>query len=276
MIQISAILLTKNGEDLIADCLDSVSFCDEIIVIDDKSTDRTVDIATHLGAKVISYDAPSFAEKRNFGLKKAKGKWVLYIDVDERISQELQGSILHVVDGRHSGKRSASRISYDSTDVSDSGQARMTNDIVAYRFQRKNFYFGNHQWPTLELLPRLFLKSSLQEWYGDVHETPIVRGETDDLDGYLLHYTHRDLTSMVAKTIMWSEVEARLRFNANHPRMSWWRFPRVMTTAFVDSYVKQKGYKAGTVGLIESMYQAFSMFITYARLWEMQQNSTKK
>ncbi len=251
MIQVSAILLTKNGEDLIADCLDSVSFCDEILVVDDKSTDRTVDIATHLGAKVISYDAPSFAEKRNFGLKKAKGKWVLYIDVDERISPELQSSIKQKIEQKGT-------------------------DIVAYRFQRKNFYFGNHEWPTIEHLPRLFLKSALQEWYGDVHETPIVRGETSDLDGYLLHYTHRDLTSMVAKTIMWSEVEARLRFNANHPRMSWWRFPRVMVTAFVDSYIKQKGYKAGTTGLIESMYQAFSMFITYARLWEMQQNSTKK
>ena len=76
---------------------------------------------------------------------------------------------------------------------------------------------------------------------------------------------------MVAKTINWSQIEAELRFKSNHPPMSWWRFIRVIITGFVNSYFIQKGYKAGTAGLVESIYQAFSMFITYARLWEMQQ-----
>ena len=75
---------------------------------------------------------------------------------------------------------------------------------------------------------------------------------------------------MVNKTLAWSKIDAELRFKSGHPRMTWWRFPRVMLTAFFDSYIKQGGWKVGTIGLIESLYQSYSIFITYARLWEMQ------
>ncbi len=76
---------------------------------------------------------------------------------------------------------------------------------------------------------------------------------------------------MVDNTLVWSEIEANLRLATGHPPVTWWRIPRVMTTTFFDYYVFQNGWRIGTVGLIESMYQAFSTFITYARLWEMQQ-----
>ena len=75
---------------------------------------------------------------------------------------------------------------------------------------------------------------------------------------------------MISKTIEWSQIEAELRFNANHPKITWWRFPRVMLSAFFDSYIKQGGWRVGTAGIIESIYQAFSIFITYAKLWEKQ------
>jgi glycosyltransferase involved in cell wall biosynthesis len=250
MTKISVIILTKNVEGLIADCIDSVSFCDEVIVIDDGSTDRTAELAKMLGATVYPLIARSFSERRNFGLKKTKGKWVLYIDADERISSELKEAIVKVIK-EDKGK-------YD-----------------AYKLQRKNFYFGNHEWPYIEHLERLFKRTALKEWQGQLHETATVAGKIGKLDGFLLHYTHRDLTSMVDKTIQWSEVEAELRFNTNHPKMVWWRFFRVMATAFYDSFVKQKGYKAGTAGVVESIYQSFSMFITYARLWEMQEGKVK-
>src|SRR6266550_4183876 len=93
MKNLSAVILTKNAEDLIADCIDSVSFCDEIIIIDDYSTDRTAELAKHLGASVYPYSSESFAKKRNLGLKKAKGKWILYLDVDERVTPELANAI---------------------------------------------------------------------------------------------------------------------------------------------------------------------------------------
>ncbi len=249
MSKISAIIITKNSENLIADCIESISgLADEIIVIDDASTDRTADLAKRLGARVEIHPQThvDFAEKRNLGLKKAKNKWILYIDADERVSSELKESILEVINLRKP-------------------------EYQAFKIRRKNFYFGSHPWPYIEKLERLFNKSSLKGWQGKVHETPLFDGKISELNGYLLHYTHRDLTSMVNKTISWSKIEAELRYKSHHPPVYWWRFPRVMLTAFYNSYVQQKGYKAGTVGLIESTYQAFSIFITYARLWEMQQ-----
>jgi hypothetical protein len=246
MILLSAIIISKNEEDIIADCLDSVRFCGEVILIDNNSTDRTSDIAKSLGAKILKGDTDNFAELRNLGLKAAKGKWVLYIDADERVTPELEKDILEKVQDKKS--------SYSS-----------------YRVLRKNYYLGNFEWPHIEEIQRLFRKSELQEWYGKLHESPKISGETSTLDGFLTHCTHRNLTSMVDKTNKWSEIEADLRFSAHHPKMSWWRFPRVMMTAFLDSYIKQKGYKLGTPGLIESLFQAYSMFITYAKLWERQQ-----
>lgn len=248
--KLSAIILTKNEEAMLADCIDSVSFCDEIVVIDSGSTDRTVEIAKHLGAKVYTCQETTFAARRNMGKEKAKGDWLFYIDADERVTPELRKNIQQVI------------VSGTASD--------------GYRVERRNFYLGKNEWPYRERLERLFKRNSLQEWKGNLHETAVVKGSMGDVEGLLDHYTHRDLTSMLQKTIAWSQMEAELRLKANHPKMTWWRFPRVMLTAFWDSYVRQQGYKAGIVGIIESMYQMFSMFITYARLWEMQQKGERK
>ncbi len=254
MNNISAIIIVKNAEDLITDCLKSVSFCSEIIVVDAGSSDRTIEVARRMNAKVFEHKTQDFSQLRNFGLEKAKGDWVLYVDSDERITEELRESI-------------ESRIM-----PSPRAQAEGNHEsgIGAYKIKRKNFYLGNHEWPYIERLERLFKKSSLKKWRGELHESPIIEGEVGELDGFLMHYTHRNLTEMLEKTIEWSKTEAELRLNTNHPKMTWWRFPRVMISAFLDSYIKQGGWKAETAGLIESIYQSFSMFITYARLWELQ------
>ncbi|EKD68144.1 MAG: hypothetical protein ACD_48C00061G0005, partial [uncultured bacterium] len=85
-----------------------------------------------------------------------------------------------------------------------------------------------------------------------------------------IHYTHRNLELMTAKTNQWSEVEADMLLASHHPLMNELRFIRIMLTKFFDSYIKQGGWKIGTPGLIESLYQAYSYFIIYAKLWEKQ------
>ena len=243
MKKLSAIVIVKNGEDLIGDCLDSLSFCDEIVVIDGGSKDKVLEISAKKGAKIFKHELNDFSLIRNFGLEKAEGEWVLYVDVDERVSPELKENIEKAIEN---------------------------SDFSAYKLLRKNFYLGQNEWPYIEKLERLFKKDKLKGWYGELHESPNIEGKVGEVKGFLFHYTHRDLTSMVYKTAEWSKIEAELRFKSNHPKMSWWRFPRVMISAFLNSYLKQGGYKIGTAGLVESIYQSFSMFITYARLWEMQ------
>lgn len=252
MKKITAVIIAKNQDKLIKQALESVMFCDEIIVIDNGSEDKTKEIAKKY-AKVFDYKTNSFSELRNFGLSKVETDYVLYLDTDERISEELKINIRKVL----------------SKDPEYSG----------FKLLRKNYYLGSskkNEWPYVEKLERLFIKEKLKKWEGELHESPVVEGKIGLLDGYILHFTHRDLESMLEKTINWSETEALLRYNSNHPKITWWRFPRIMITAFLNSYIRQRGYKAGTVGIIESMYQAFSAFITYAKLWEMQNKIKNK
>lgn len=246
MNKLSAIIIAKNEEERIADCLDTLAFCDEIVVVDNNSEDRTSQIAERMGAKVINVDSDNFSELRNMGLHKVSGKWVLYVDADERVDTSLRKSIESVV---------------KSSDF---------DNFNVFKVVRKNFYLGNNEWPKTEEMERLFLQEKLKGWKGMLHESPMIEGRSGKLDGFLLHYTHRDLGQMLKKTIEWSKVEAQLRYDAGHPKMSWWRFPRVMLYAFFDYYILQGGYRVGVVGIIESIYQSFSIFITYARLWEMQ------
>lgn len=249
MSRLTGVVIAKNEEKMIGECLDSLSFCDKILVIDAKSSDHTAEIAKKKGAEVVVFKSSDFSAMRNEALYYVMTEWVLYIDADERVTPDLA--------------------------ITMKGRIGKEDVFAAYRLKRKNFYLGNNEWPYIEHLERLFRKKLLKGWQGELHESPIVDGLVGELDGFLFHYSHRDLTLMLEKTIEWSEVEAKLRLKAGHPKMTWWRFPRVMLTAFLDSYIRQKGWKAGAVGLIESVYQAFSAFITYARLWELQQEKIK-
>jgi glycosyltransferase involved in cell wall biosynthesis len=248
--KLSVIILTLNEEDYIEDCIESVSFADEIIVIDSGSADKTLQKAKAKDAKVYTIPFKDFASQRNEGLSKAKGEWVLYLDADERVSKLLEQEI----------KRSIN----------------INNNISAYKIQRKNYYFGKHEWPNIENHVRLFRKKSLIRWTGKIHESPQYAGPVGTLDGYIFHYTHENLSSMVDKTNQWSEYEAQLLYDADHPPMNILRFAKVMSSKFFDSYIKQSGWKAGKIGIIESMYQAYSYFIVYSKLWEKQLTRDKK
>ena len=249
MTKISAIVIAKNEETMIKDCLESLSFCNEVIVVDNGSTDKTKEIAESLRAKVYEIKTNNFSDLRNFGLEKAEGDWVLYLDADERIDSQLKEEILKAVN-------------------------ESAHDF--YFLKRRNYYLGKNEWPFIEKMQRLFKKQSLSGWKGELHETPITKGSSAVLSGFILHFTHRDLESMVNKTLVWSSIEAITRYNQNHPHITWWRFPRVMLTAFINSYIIQGGFRAKSVGLIESIYQSFSIFITYAKLWELQHKAKNK
>ncbi len=244
---ISAIVLTKNEERQIEICLKSVKFADEIIVIDNESTDQTLAIAKKYTNKIYKQPFTNFSKLRNFGKEKAKNTWVLYVDADEEVTEELSKEIHSVILGSE-------------------------NNIAAYFITRRNFYLGK-EWPIQDKVERLFKKENLLNWYGEVHESPKVEGEKGQLKNVLIHRTHNNLEEMLTNTIAWSDFEAKARFRVNHPKVTWWRIFKMMMTSFWDCYIKQKGFTVGTVGLIESGYQAFSTFITYSKLWEMQRNN---
>ncbi|MBU4353688.1 glycosyltransferase family 2 protein [Patescibacteria group bacterium] len=242
---ISAIIITKNEDARIEECIKSIVWADEVIVVDNGSTDKTIEIAKRLKANVVVDASHDFSRLRNKGASVAQETWLLYIDADERVTTELQKEILKTT-------------------------RQMAGRVHGYYISRTNFYLG-HEWPAKDKMIRLMKKDALISWQGKLHEHPEIRGVIGELKEPLIHNTHRTLSEMVEKTNQWSEVEADLRLCANHAHMVWWRFLRVMGSAFWRSYICEGGWKAGIVGWIESIYQAFSVFITYAKLWELQQ-----
>jgi glycosyltransferase involved in cell wall biosynthesis len=246
--KISALILTKNSEDLIEKCIKSVvNSMSEVIVVDAGSTDATKKIAERLGAKFVNVEFKNFADQRNFASTLAGSPWIFYIDSDEQASEKFLSEL--------------------KTKIHNASQ-----DIAGFWIRRKTYYFGR-EWRVTDRVQRVFRKARLKKWYGDVHESAEVEGKLGEITEPVLHDTHRNFEQMVEKTNEWSDMEANLRLKSGHPKMNIWRFFRVMTTGFLASYFKGGGWKNGTAGVVEGVYQAFSMFITYAKLWEKQEKS---
>lgn len=247
-INFSVIIIAKDEEEMIGECLESVKWVDEIVLLDGGSVDNTLEIAKKYKAKIFPQEVKNkdWAAWHNQGLKVAQGEWIFYLDADERLTPELQKEIQEVIKNKK---------------------------YLVYAIPRRNvlldkpmFYGG--WYPDYQI--RFFKKEKLIRWEGKLHERPIFKGELGYLKNPMFHLTHRDLGSMVEKTKEWSVIEASLLFQAHHPPVTWWRILRMMFTEFWERGLKKQGWRDGTVGWIEIIFQMFSRFITYARLWEMQ------
>jgi hypothetical protein len=129
------------------------------------------------------------------------------------------------------------------------------------------------QWPDFQM--RFFKKSALKGYKNDLHEVAEFEGKEGKLQSHLIHLKHDNISDMVTKTNKWSAIEAKLLLDANHPQMVWWRFFRIMATELWIRLIKQGGFLDGKEGIIYGMYQMWSRFVTYAKLWEMQISKEK-
>lgn len=249
---LSIIILSKDEAQTIRKCIESVrDIADELIVVDSDSLDNTCEIAKSLGGRVYINKLVDFSTQRNFAMGLSKGDWILYLDADEQATEEFKKELMSVIENYREDSR-----------------------IGGYFINRRNFFLGK-DWDFVDKVQRLFYKKFFVGWEGVVHETPRIKGRFDHIQSAIFHHTHRNLQQMLEKTNRWSEFEADLRIKAHHPRMNIFRFIRVLVTGFLKSYFKEKGYKNGTEGIIEAIYQAFSMFVTYSKLWEKQKKFSK-
>lgn len=247
---LSVIVLTKNEENQITACLRSVKWADEIIVIDSFSTDETVKIAEKLGVKVYQRKFDNYQNQKNWAMEHAVGDWVLYVDADERVLLPLKEEIQTLIN---------------------------SDKYSAYAISRRNIIFGSEVkygpfWP--DWVIRLIKKSEFTTWVGEVHEHMEFNGKFGYSKNSLLHLTHRNIDQVIAKNMHWSQIDAKLRLEVGHPKMSSWRFLRILFTELFNQGILRRGFFSGTIGTIDALLQTFSMITTYIRLWEMQQKKT--
>lgn len=244
---ISVIIITKNEENQIAACLESVKWADEVIVGDGGSQDKTVEIAKKFGAKVFLRDFDNYVNQKNWITEKATGDWLLYVDADERVLEPLKEEILQLIEN---------------------------TECSALALSRRNIIFGQEEkygsfWP--DWVIRIVKRKDYKNWVGEVHEHIEFTGKLGYSKNSLIHLTHRNVDQIVLKSLGWSKIDAKLRLNTNHPPMSGWRFLRILFSELFYQGVVRKGFFSGTRGTMDSLLQTFSLVITYIRLWELQQ-----
>jgi glycosyltransferase involved in cell wall biosynthesis len=253
--KLSVVIMTLNEEELLQRCLDSVTFADQILLVDSGSTDGTIDIARRNGADIIVQPWLGWPQQRNFCNRSAKYDWVLMLEADEVVTDELRQSIQQALAG--------------DPDPRDGFAVDRRGEIMGAmlpNMKRKS-----------KLLGFCRLYNRLHSRYDDsqsVHEDIIVEGKCHLLNGYLLHWRPTDITSLVNQNNRYSSMEAKL-FDSQDikPTISKVIFRPILR--FGWCYFVCGGYKLGMRGFIYSALKAIFDFLAYSKLWELHQTPLK-
>lgn len=244
---LTAIVLARNEEKNIEECLKRLDWCEEVLVIDDNSTDKTASIAKKHKAIVYKHGLQNdFAQQRNFALTKATHEWVLYIDADERVSEGLRDEIMEVL---------------------NSSQARS-----AYYIQRYDYMWGKFlkHAETADLYLLRLAKRDAGKWNGKVHESWVTTLETGELAAPLLHYPHVTLSEFLDEINFYSTLRAEELFEQD-VHVPWWHIIVYPKAKFVQNYFLRFGFLDGTAGLVFAMVMSLHSFLVRAKLWMLWQ-----
>jgi glycosyltransferase involved in cell wall biosynthesis len=251
-VKISASLIVFNEEENIREVCETVSWADEIVIVDSDSTDKTADIARTFTGKVFNHPFRGYTDKHEFADSKTTGDWIFWIDADERVTPELLESIEEL-------------------------KNRNPEDLPdGFRIARRTWYLDRwikHSGWYPDYQMRLYRKSA-SFWDGVApHETARVKGQIETLKGELLHYTKKNLSESHRVADSYSTLAAEYHFKNGRTvgAAGLFFYP---VAAFLRAFVVKKGFLDGVPGLIIAMQTAYSVFLKYAKLWEL--NNIKK
>jgi glycosyltransferase involved in cell wall biosynthesis len=281
-VKLSVCIITLNEEANIGRTLKSVQplVADgqgEIIVVDSGSTDRTVEIAKSLGAKVFTEPWKGFAAQKNSALEKAQGEWILSLDADEEVDSALRSSI-----SRYMKIETEHRTYPSRNDISDSDSDRVFDEAFSlgiedamdgFRLPRKNFFLGRwikHGGFYPDQKIRLFRKSKGTVPLRLVHEDPSVDGPLGEFEkGDLLHHAYPTLSGYIEHMNKYSSLGAEMETEKGRRGFSFLNIVIRPWLTFIYNYFFRLGFLDGKEGLLLHMYHAVYVSWKYAKVWEL-------
>ena len=244
----SVTIITLNEESNLRDCLATVTWADEIILVDSGSTDRTLEIAREFNAKIFANSWAGMREQKNFAANKAVGPWIFNLDADERITSEGQKEIM----------------------------ATLANPAAdAYAVPRKNFFLEKWMrhggWYPDDVI-RLYRKDKGE--YGGInpHAGVVLRsGRPAVLREPLAHYTYTSFGHYISKQYPYSDAAARdLAARGKLPAVPALQIFVKTAWKFIEAFVIKRGFLDGTHGLVVAFGSTFAAYMKQVRLWELQ------
>ncbi len=243
--RVSAVVIAYNDEPNMRACLESVTWADEIVVVDSHSTDRTAAIAREFTPKVYQHDFHGFGRLRNEAAARASHEWIFSLDSDERATPEVEAEVRRLVAG--------------------------ADPAAAYFVPRKNFFLG--RWirhcgfyPDYRQ-PQLFRKGRLRYRDDVVHEGFDVDGRIGYMSQPVTQYPFRNIDHYLAKMDRYSDLMAQ-RMNSQGRRFRTHQLVTHPIFTFLKMYVGRSGWRDGTPGLILSGLYGYYTFVKYAKFWE--------
>ena len=247
MSKLSVITLALNEEGNIAECLESVKWADEIIVVDSGSTDKTVELAKHYTQHVLTVEWKGYGATKNFALDRASGEWILWLDADERVPKELAAEIQAVL--------------------------RTDDGLVnGYSVPRRAFFLGKsikHCGWYPGRVTRLFRRTKSRFTESNVHEQISVEGKIGELKNDLLHFTDPDLYHYFSKFNRYTSLAAKDLHSAGK-RFSLYDILVRPPFMFFKMYIVKRGFLDGLQGFILCIVSSAYVFTKYAKLWEIE------
>ncbi|NOY87794.1 MAG: glycosyltransferase family 2 protein [FCB group bacterium] len=245
---ISAVIITKNEEKNISRCLESIKWVDEIILIDSQSDDQTVAIAQKYNARVFSPEWKGYGKAKKEGVNYASHDWILSVDADEVVSEELKKEIQAVLDNN--------------------------SFYAGYYIPRKTQFLGRwikHCGWYPDYVLRLFRKSrgNFNEAY--VHEKVVLQGDTTRLKNELLHYSYPDLESYFKKFNRYTTMGAEEAFQQGI-KTGWFKIAIKPVISFFIHYIMKQGLRDGMEGFLVSVLSSLAVMVKYAKLKEKVKN----
>lgn len=247
---LSVTIICKNEEENIRECLESVMWVDEIILVDSFSTDKTIEIARKYTDKIFRQEWLGFAKQRQFALSKVSNKWVFPLDADERCSPDLKDEILSVI--------------------------KSENNFSGYRIPRKSFFLNKwikHGGWYPGYQTRLFLNEKTKVADRLVHEGYEVNGNLGFLKSDILHYTVSSISEYMSRVNNYSSLQAVEKSNKKKIKFSDILLRPI--ASYLQQFFLKRGFLDGIHGLMVTNFDVITNMLTYMKAWELQHKQKK-